>query len=323
MKGMKLIRVALTGIFVFAAIQIGFAQDINGAKTAYNDALQNLKSNPAAAIKSLENCVSICEKIGAPADSVKNAAESKFAETYYNLALTEARAKKFEEAAGNFLLAKKFGEQTNNKEVLDRALPALVRIYAMISNSYLGKKDTTLAQENIEKALAIDSTDPTAWLVQTRIYQDMDNPEGVQKAIAKCLQYSKNPNETRQAQQSGMVYFLTRGSKDVNMNKFEEGVADLEKALSYDENNKDILAYLAKGYNGLAQWDKAIDAAQKGIAIEEDVPEKEAKYWYEIGMAYKGKNDKTQACEAFKKAMAGQYVDNAKYEIEVDLKCGK
>jgi tetratricopeptide (TPR) repeat protein len=123
--------------------------------------------------------------------------------------------------------------------------------------------------------------------------------------------------------QSGAKYFLSKGSKAVNANKFDEGALNLEKALLYDETNKDILAYLAKAYNGLSQWDKAIETANKGIAIEEDVPEKEAKFWFEVGLAYKGKNDKANACDAFKKAMVGQYLENAKYEIDVALKCGK
>jgi tetratricopeptide (TPR) repeat protein len=323
MKGKKLIRVALLGIFCFGSIQIMQAQDINEAKSAYNSALQIMSTDPATAVKSLESCIDLCGKIGAPADSVKTAARSKFAETYYNLAINQAKEKNLDGAVLNFKEALKYGKETNNTEVIKRTTPALVRIYAMQANTFLTQKEPVKAQETLNLALGMDTLNATVWLVQMKIYQDADSSAGVEAAIQKCLAISKNPNETRQAQQSGLKYFLTKGSKAVNTNKFDEGVVNLEKALTYDDASKDVLAYLAKAYNGLEQWDKAIETANKGIALEEDVPEKEAKFWFEVGLAYKGKGDKANACDAFKKAMVGQYLENAKYEIDVTLKCAK
>ena len=323
MKGMKLIRVAFVGIFCFGSVQIMQAQDVNEAKTAYNAALVSMKDDPAAAVKSLQTCIDLCSKIGAPADSVKTAARAKFAETYYNLGTSQARDKNLDGAVISFKEATKFAQETNNTEVLKRANPAIVRIYAMQANTFLTQKNPVKAQETLNQALQMDTANSTVWLVQMKIFQDTLNDDGVEKSIQKILSISKNPNEIRQAQQSGMKYFLTQGSKAVNGNNFAEGVVDLEKALNYDQANKDVLAFLAKAYNGVSQWDKALETANKGIAIEEDVPEKEAKFWFEVGLAYKGKGDKAQACESFKKAMVGQYVENAKYEIEVDLKCGK
>lgn len=323
MKGMNFIRVALLSILCFVSIQILQAQDVNEAKTAYNTALQTMKSDPASAVKSLQTCIDLCDKIGAPGDSVKIAARSKFAETYYNLALNQARDKKLDEALVNFKQAQKYGQETNNAEVLKRTIPAMVRIYSMQANTFLSQKDIVNAQNTLNLALQLDTLNPTVWLVQTKIYQETGNSDGVQSAIAKCLAISKNPNETRQATQSGANYFLSIGSKAVIANKFDEATVSLEKAISYDDKNKDILTFLAKAYNGGAQWDKALETANKGIALEEDVPEKEAKFYFEVGLAYKGKGEKANACNAFKKAMVGQYLESAKYEIDVDLKCGK
>jgi tetratricopeptide (TPR) repeat protein len=322
-KGMKSFRVALIGMFLFGSVQVMQAQDVNEAVNAYNAALQVMSTDPAGAVKSLNTCIDLCSKIGEPADSIKTAARSKFAETYYNLAINQAKAKDLEGAVVNFKEAIKYAEETKNTEVLKRTTPALVRIYAMQANTYLTQKDSLKAQESLDLALQLDTSNVTVWLVQMKIHQEADNDAGVESAIQKCIALSKNPNETRQAQQSGMKYFLSKGAKAVNGSKFEEGVTNLEKALTYDENNKDVLAFLAKAYNGLSKWDNAIEAANKGIALEEDVAEKEAKFWFEAGLAFKGKGDKPSACEAFKKAMVGQYTENAKYEIEVDLKCGK
>jgi tetratricopeptide (TPR) repeat protein len=93
--------------------------------------------------------------------------------------------------------------------------------------------------------------------------------------------------------------------------------------MKYDDTNKDMLFYLAKAYNGAKSFDKALEISNKGIALEEDVPEKEAKFYFEAGNALAGKGDKPAACESYKKAMFGQFAESAKYEIEVTLKCGK
>ncbi len=323
MKVKKLILVALLGIFCFGSVQTMQGQDINDAKTAYNAALTSMKDSPEAAVKSLQACIKLCDQIGAPADSVKIAANSKFAETYYNLATNQARAKDLDGAVVNFKEAMKFGKATNNTEVLNRTTTALARIYAINANTFITKKDSVNAQANLNLALELEPANVTVWLVQTKVFTETNNVAGIDTAIQKVTEISKNPNEIRQAQQMGMKYFLSAGSKAVIANKFDEGILHLEKAAKYDETNKDVLAYLSKAYNGASKWDSAIEAANKGIALEEDVPEKEAKFWFEIGLAYKGKGDKSNACDSFKKAMFGQYVENAKYEIDVDLKCGK
>jgi hypothetical protein len=58
-------------------------------------------------------------------------------------------------------------------------------------------------------------------------------------------------------------------------------------------------------------------------AIEKDNPEKKAKHYYNLGLAYKGKGDKNAACSAFKNALYGQFKENAQFEIDNELKCNK
>jgi len=323
MKEMKWARILLIGVFSLGFFGITVAQDINAAIGTYNSALTTMKSDPATAITSLKLCIELCDKIGASADSIKTVANAKFAETYFNLATKQAGSKDFTGAAETFKQAIQYGEQTNNTEVLKRSSAALSQVYYMQADGYRTQKDLVKAQEAMNLSLGIDSTSSRAWIVQTYIYRDSSETEGFEKAIEKVNQYAKNVNESKMANSAGLKYFLSIGSQAVNSSKFEEGVPALEKCLKFDEANKDVFYYLAKGYNGLKLWDKAIETADKGIAVEEDVPEKEAKFWFEVGIAYAGKADKTKACESFKKAQFGQFAENAKYEIEVTLKCGK
>jgi len=316
MKEKKWFRFMVAGLagLLFMSYD-AMSQDINEAKTMYNIALQSMKNDPAEAIKSLTLCIDICDKIGADADSVKMVATSKYAETYYNLGTKQASAKDMAAAEATFKTAIEYG--------LNRSNTALGQIYLMQAEGARGQKDLVKAQELISQALSKDSTSSRAWIVQAYIYRDGGLADDFESSIGKVLQLAKNGNETRIANQSALRYFLATGSQAVNGSRFEEGAAALEKAVKYDAENKDLCYFLAKAYNGLQQWDKALETANKGIAIEEDVPEKEAKYWFEIGTAMAGKGDKTQACDSYKKALFGQFAESAKYEIEVTLKCGK
>jgi tetratricopeptide (TPR) repeat protein len=323
MKGKSIIRFAILMVFLPGFYGVAFAQDLNQATTVYNSALPLIKNDPGAAITSLKNCIDLCGKIGSTADSVKMAAQSKLPGAYFNLGTNQARNKEIVKAIDTFKEAVKLSQEFNTPEVLESSNSALVRLYYMQGNTLLVQKDLAGAQGFLDQAFALEPDNSTVWLVQSYLYKEANNDADFEKAIDKCISVSKNPNESKQAQQAGMKYFLGKGSKAVNGGKFAEGAGLIEKAVKYDTINKDAMFYLAKAYNGIENWDKAIEAANKGISIEEDVPEKEAKYYFELGNALKGKNDKPGACEAFKKAQFGQFAENAKYEIEVDLKCGK
>ncbi|MFO7616779.1 MAG: tetratricopeptide repeat protein [Bacteroidales bacterium] len=323
MKFKNLFRLA----FVFFLL-MGFgatlsAQDLAEATKIYNSALPLIKNDPAGAIKSLNDCIAVCVTVGSEADSVKAAAQDKLPGAYFNLGNNQATAKELDKALESFNLAVKYGKEFNTPEVVTRSSSALARIHYMQANSFLNAKDAEKAQASINKALELEPQNATAWLIQAFIYRDAENDEEFEKAIDSSSSFSKNPNEFRQAQQAGLKYFLVKGSKLVNGNKHEAGAAALEKAVKFDQTSKDAMFFLAKAYNGLSNWDKAIEAANKGIELEEDTPEKEAKFFFEIGTAQKGKGDTSAACDSFKKAMVGQFTETAKYEIEVVLKCGQ
>lgn len=323
MKGKSIIRFALPIVFFLGFYGVTFAQDLNQATTVYNSALPLIKNDPSAAIESLNTCIDLCRKIGSSADSVKIAAQSKLPGAYFNLGTNQAKNKEIPKAIDTFKEAVKYSKEFKTPEVLQSSNSALVRLYYMQGNTLLVQKDLAGAQDYINQAFAIEPENSTVWLVQSYIHKEANNDLEFEKAIDRCVAVSKNPNESKQAQQAAMKYFLGKGSKAVNGSKFADGVALCEKAVKYDSVNKDVMFYLAKAYNGMENWDKALEAANKGITAEEDVPEKEAKYYFELGNALKGKNDKTGACDAYKKALFGQFAESAKYEVEVVLKCGK
>ena len=64
--------------------------------------------------------------------------------------------------------------------------------------------------------------------------------------------------------------------------------------------------------------DYVIAATDGNIVIEED---NLAKFYFEMGNAYKGAANNEKACEAYNNAKFGKFVENANYEITQVLKC--
>ena len=117
--------------------------------------------------------------------------------------------------------------------------------------------------------------------------------------------------------------FLTAGAKLITGGNSSAAIPMLEKSMKYNSKNPDLYHYMATAQNELKQWDKAIEAANKGLIYEKDEADKKAKHYYNLGMAYKGKGDKGAACSALKNALFGQFKENAQYEIEHSLKCNE
>jgi len=79
---------------------------------------------------------------------------------------------------------------------------------------------------------------------------------------------------------------------------------------------------MALANNGLSNWDNAADAAQKGLELSDgESDEFKAKFYFELGNAYKGAGKFSDACEAYTNAKHGRFVENAKYEMDVVLNC--
>ena len=84
-----------------------------------------------------------------------------------------------------------------------------------------------------------------------------------------------------------------------------------------DENYFEALLGMVLSYNGKKSWDNAIEYSEKALQVRENAFE----VFYELGIAYKGKRDNAKACENFKKVTGGPRLENAKHEINVELKC--
>jgi len=300
------------------------AQSLAEAQTAYNNSLAKLTEDPAGAIELLNSCLDMCKAVGEEADDVKALAELNVAKAYVNLGKKFATEKNFDKAIETFGTAIQKGTQYKNDDVVKASKEALAQIHTQNGYNLYKAKDFEKAMPEVEKALGYNRNYGTAWLIKTYLVKESGDDTAFMKAVDDGLAACTASNDSRNIktiQKLGRDYFLASGSKSVAGSKFEEAVAALEASLKYDDANKDTYYYYAVALNGVKQYDKAIEACNKGLALENGDAEKKARYYYSLGNALKGKGDKEGACAAFKNALFGPFEEGAKYEIEHELKC--
>jgi hypothetical protein len=81
-----------------------------------------------------------------------------------------------------------------------------------------------------------------------------------------------------------------------------------------------IIYYFAEVYNKQKVFDKGLDCARKGLALETGDVEAKAKIYFQVVLAQEGKGQTAEACESFKNATYGIFAAPSKAK-QANLKC--
>ena len=172
---------------------------------------------------------------------------------------------------------------------------------------------------NLDNAIAQNPNIAIAYFLKGACYESMrDEPnmdENYKLAIEKGKEFGDAQN-ARQAQERLRNFHYNAGVASRRTQKWDDAIVSFTKAQETDENYFEALHGLAMSYNDKKSWDNAIQHSEKALQLRDDV-----NIYWELGVAYKGKNDKAKACENFKKVTSGPRMENAKHEINVVLKC--
>ncbi|MBT3244477.1 MAG: tetratricopeptide repeat protein [Bacteroidetes bacterium] len=316
--GLSFLLIGLSG-----AVQ---AQDINKAREAFNKALEMQTSDVETAITSVKECLDICGQIGEDADDIRMRAELKLPELYVNAGNQLVKAKKYPDAISAFEEALKVADEYNNELAGDKAKSMLPQLHYVIGGGLYKRNNFVDAMSSFQKAISINPDYAKAYYYMGLTYKKQKNLAEFESSMDKGLVAAKNSrdnNHLNKIKNAGTSTFLSAGAKAVTDGKPAEGIALLEKALKYNSKNADIYFYIGTANIEQKQWDKAIEASNNGLNYEKDDPEKKAKHYFNLGLAYKGKGDKNSACTAFNNALYGQFKANAQYEIDTELKCNE
>ena len=236
------------------------------------------------------------------------------------------KEKKITEAIPAYEEAISVAKKYKVDQVEAKAKNMLPQLHNAIAGNYYKKDEYEQAIASLNKAIEVDPNYAKAFYTLALVYKKMDDLENVEKTVDQGIIASENSRDNgtkNKIMNVGSTTFLALGVSNLTDGKAADAEPLLQKALKYDQENPDIFYYLATAQNEMKSWDNAVASANQGLALEKGDAEKKAKYYYALGMALKGKGDKSGACEAMNNALFGQVKANAEYEIEYGLECNK
>ena len=294
------------------------------AVDAYNGGVKLLKTNAKEAIKQMEKCIEISEQLGEEGEETKKLAAVQLPNLYYQMSMETLKAKKYSEAIIQLEKTVEVAEKYNSPNVKSSAEGRMPLIYNALGGNYRKKSDWKNALINYDKAIEHDTGYYKACLGKALVYSKTGEDANLLETTDKTIELAKKANDTKSvatAEKIASTYFYNKGVKSVQANAHAEAVDAFQKSLKYGNVEPDIYLQIAKSNNVLNNWDAAIDAANKALELENGDDVVKAKYYFEIGTSYMGSGDTSQACEAFKKALTGEYEQLARYKMEQELKC--
>jgi len=315
----------VAGILVVSALMIFVtdAQDLNQVIQAYNEGAKAMQTDPSAAIKSFENAISIAEKVGAEADDMKKKASAVLPGLYLKLAQTAITEKKpapeiMKAAKTSVAVAEKYGTQVHK----DNAAKILVSAYNVQATGYFAKNDFPNALVTFDSLLAVNPGYVNAIYNKALIYIKQNNSDSFEQTIDSYLEKVKAVNDTtksKQASKLGLEYFRGAGSKANQAGKLDDALSLLTKASKYGDD-KDTFYYFSDVYYKKKNFDKGLENAQRGLALETGAAEAKAKFYFQLGLAQEGKGLTAEACTSFKNSAFGPFAEPSKIQ-QKNLKC--
>jgi tetratricopeptide (TPR) repeat protein len=323
MTSQLLRKVAGTILLSALTVSIGFSQDRNEVIAAYNEGAKLMQTDAPGAIKAFETAIAVADKVGESAADLKQKAAGVLPGLYIRVASAAITEKK---PAGEIMsaakkavaVAEKYGTQTHK----DNASKILVSAYNTQATGYFSKNDYDNALITFDSLLAVNPEYITAIYNKSLIYIRQNNADAFEQTIDSYLGKVKAANDEakiKQASTLALEYFRGNGSKANQAEKLDDALTLLTKASKYGDD-KDLFYYFADVHNKKKEYDKGIEYAQKGLALETGAAEAKAKYYFQQALGQEGKGQVADACESFKNAMFGPFAEPSKAK-RTNLKC--
>ncbi len=299
-----------------------FAQTTEDAIKAFNTGvtLANEK-NYTDAISSYQKCIGIFDEIGENENAQRVQAAGQIPALQYKQAISLYKQKKSDESIKAFYTLIDYSKKYENAKYQKKAENIIPKLYYTKGKNELTAKNYELAITNLNKAIELKPSYGMAYVRLAMVYQAQENTEKFTDAIDKSIA-TNNTKSVDAAKNLASNYFSNAANTALASGKYTEAENLFNTLLKYQDITCEIEYNLALIYNKQSKWDEAITACNK--ALELFVAEgttKDAKIYFELGNAYKGKGDNTAACDAYKKAAKGDYEEAANYEIKYTLKC--
>lgn len=306
--------------FSTVAIQ---AQSRNDVIKAYNEGAKVVQTDPQAAITAFEKAVNLSAQVGDSAADLRDQAIKILPGLYYKIAANAYNDKK---PASEILTAARKASAAavkyDNVSIKKNTDIILTNTYSKLGSEYFSKADYNNALATFDTILMINPDNSSVLYNKALIYIRLGNIDDFENTIDQYIEKVKAGNDdakVKQASTLALEYFRASASKADQADKLDDAINLLNKASKYGED-KDVFYYYADVYNKQKDFDKGLDYAQKGLALETGDAEAKAKFYFQIALAQEGKGLTSEACESFKNSSYGVFAAPSKAK-RVNLKC--
>lgn len=315
---------SILALLFFTVSLVGVAQTKKEAVDAFNEGVTLVKTDPDGAIKAFNKCIELSEQLGEEGDETKLASEQQLPLLYYKVAVNNYKKKEFDVAIKAFEESIQVAEKYGNDEISKRSKKIIPQVYYAKGSNEYKNKNFNAAIASLNKAIDLNPNYAKPYLIIGSIYKSMGDFDNMLAACDKAIEVGLATNDKKtfaSAEKLARNTMFNQGIASFGSKNWQDAEKYWKKSIEYGNNSPDVYYQLGKMNIAEKKWETAINNLNKAIELDQGEAADKAKYFYELGNAFIGKGDNTQACSSFKKAMFGQYTVNAKYQIEQVLKC--
>lgn len=320
------LNVSMLLVVAFCATSVA-AQTYTDAVTAFNEGDELARGGKhKEAIAAFERVINISNALGAEGAEIKKKAEDYIPQLHFANAVGLAREGKLLDAATAFEATINVSRRYNNANLSQRAQQGLLQAYYSAGNQALQAKNFDKSIELYDKAIGVQNTFAQAYYNKGLALRNLGRGDEALEQYDRAIQLaqtSRNNQILEAATGAARNYLLLKASESKNAKKYPETVALLNQAIAYKEADAELHYRLAEVHNVMAQFDNAIESANKALEYETGGPVDRARIWFELGYAYKFKVNVSAACEAYKNASFGDFRAGAEHAMQHELKCPK
>lgn len=311
----------LGGILVASSIS---AQTLTDVINEFNEGVNKVNNQEYdASLVHFNQVVSLAEAVGDSAAEMKANAENLIPASYYKQAKIFLKRKQYDNAIPyleNTITTATLFE--NNEESSKKASNYLLQSYVREGQRNYKNKDYKASLNFYDKALAMNGSIYQAHLGKGMAYKEMDEVDSMLEEFAIAKEGALAKGDTKSIGTINKTinkYYNTIIKEefeaiDSEEPEYEYVIEACESGLNANPENARAYYYLASVYNKTAEFDMAIEAAQKGLIIETEA------VWisalnFELGSAYDKTDKYDMACDVFKKVMEEPFLSKAEKKI--------
>lgn len=251
---------------------------------------------------------------------------------YYNragVAFEEFRSQRSEEAAMRaieyFQEAQAAGEEFGDQEVARTARSVVPQLYYNLSLLQYSQGDNDGAIASLDQAIELNPNYTLAYYQKAlTVKQAGGDLEEVMRWFDRAAEVGQAAGDTQNANRArtrGGEELLYHAVLEKDANRMSRALNLLQRAQQYIPNDPNVHYRMAEVYNNLGNHNQAVASANRALELASGGVAEMARFHFELGIAYKGLENKERACQSFENAAYGEFQEPARYELEYELKC--